>query len=177
MNKSFVVVCAVLCWAGAIARAQVIGFPVKIRGAVTFPQGSNAVAKLAVTEANLVAAGDSVVLVVDGSGHSMELDEYSGTNFVKTLMGSSRLAIEADRNFSAAMTFHTSVSSPLGSFLVEGDVNFTGKVTPRNGDPKSINATIAGVLNDNVDGIPGSGDIILKGKLSRNGNPFFLSAP
>src|SRR5258706_169544 len=91
-----VVVCALALFAGASswAQVQVIAFPVKLKGVVAFPTtNGNAVVRLGVTEAALVAPGNHLVLVADLNIHELRLDEVdAGTNLVSTLMTSRRLA-------------------------------------------------------------------------------------
>ncbi len=172
MKKSIVIVLAALVFAGANGWAQVVAFPVKIRGAVTFPQSETAVAKLAVTEADLVLTGDHVLLLVDFANHGVSLVEVDGnTNVVATLMSSERFAILPDGNFSAAMVIQTVLPTQPNPTPADGIINFSGKITPSLSSPKSVNATVAGVLNDSFTD-NGAPDIIIKGKLSKSGKPF-----
>ena len=94
------------------------------------------------------------------------------TNLVATLMTSRRLAVLPDRTFSAGMRFHFTLPPQSQSTAVDGDIDLSGKITPPTGQPKSINATMSGVLNDSIDGDPASADITIKGKVSRDGTPF-----
>ena len=173
MKKSFMIVLAALALAGTGSWAQTNAFPVKLRGLVAFPQINNTVGRLAVTEDGLVAVGNHLVLVLDLTNHEMRLDEVgANTNLVATLMASRRLAVLPDRSFAAGMRFSFNLPVQLGGVGVDGNLAVVGKVTPPTGVPKSINATVSGVLNDSVNGDDTNGDVTLKGKVSRGGTPF-----
>ena len=169
-----VVVSALALFAGASSWAQVIALPVKLKAIVAYPTISgNATVRLGVTEGNLIALGNHLVLVLDLTNHEMRLHQVDdGTNLVSTLMVSHRLAVLPDHTFGAGMQFSFKLPPQFGGVGVNGGVDITGKITPPSGVPKSINATVSGVLNDSVNGDTSNGDITIKGKLSRDGTPF-----
>jgi hypothetical protein len=170
MKKSFVIVCALVTLAGANSWAQTNAFPVKLNALVAYPQSATAVSRLGVTEASLVAAGHSLVLVVDQSNHEMRLDEVdSNKALVATLMTSRRLALLPDSSFSAGMTFNFVLPPQSNSTPANGDLNVTGKISFKGTAPKNIKGAVIGVLND---GTHGGLDVTLKGKFSSGGAPF-----
>jgi hypothetical protein len=174
MKKAFVFA-ALLTAAGLSTQAQTNVIPVKFKGVITFPVNQTAVSHQGVTGDGLVSApGDALVLVIDQTNHELRLDEVDGnTNLVAQLITSRRLALLPDRSFSAGTHFDFVIPANT-PFEVNGDLQVSGKVTPATGAPKTINATVIGVLNDSVNGAsaPGELDITLKGKLTPAGKIF-----
>jgi hypothetical protein len=174
MKKTFVVVTVLLLLAAAgNSWAQlVIGFPVKFKGLVEYPHDSNSVVKVGATEVNLMSSPTHhLVMVVDLVGHDMQLVEATSSNtFVATLMTSRRLALLPDNTFAAGMQFQFTLPPPGAG--VDGDLVFSGKIAVSKGVPKSLSATVVGVLNDHVNGDVLDGDITVKGKVTPDGAPF-----
>jgi hypothetical protein len=176
MKKAFVIAVASLMIAGVSSWAQsTVAFPVKFKGLVSYPVTSNAAAKLAVSEVNLMssAANHLVVVVADPAYHQLYLIEVTSSNTpVAILMQNHRLAMLPDGNFAAGMEFNFTLPAISGGLGVNGDVVFFGKLTYSKGQPKNLVASVDGVLNDSVDGNPYNGDITVKGKITPAGTPF-----
>jgi hypothetical protein len=175
MKKTFVIIAALLTIAGVSSWAQsVVAFPVKFKGLVAYPAGSNSTAKAGVTDINLISSpANHLVVAVDLGFHRMYLIEVTSSNApVAVLMSSRRLAILPDGTFAAGMQFDFTLPAISQSAGVNGDVMFSGKVTFSKGLPKNLVATVLGVLNDSVDGDVTDGDITVKGKLTPAGTPF-----
>ena len=177
MKKLFVIATAVLMFASANAWAQVLAFPVQFKGQVSFPNDEgNAVTKFGVSNANLVAPGHKLLLVIDVIGHSLSLVEADADNNpVNTLLESSRLALLPDRTFTANTQSTLTVYTLEGPVTVVTGLLIAGKITPKSGNPKSVNATVTGVLNDSSQEGAAEGDVTLKGKLTPAGSLLLLN--
>ena len=172
MKKTFVIVSALVI-AGTSSWAQNIAFPVKLKGVIAYAASSNAVVRVGVTDAGLVAPSNHLVLVVSLNFHTFLLEEVdSNTNVVQVLMTSRRLAILPDNTFAAGMQFSFSLPPQAGGFPEDGDIDISGKINAKNGVPKSISANISGVLNDSISGSVSNLDVTIKGKLTSAGAPF-----
>jgi hypothetical protein len=173
MKKVLAIVCAALTVAAASSWAQILAFPVKFKGQVSFSNDAGTgVTKLGVSDANLVTpgSGNKLLLVIDLFGHSLTLVEADANNgFVNTLLESSRLALLPDRSFSANTQSTLTVYTLEGPITVATGLLIDGKITPKSGTPKTANATVTGVLNDSAQEGAAEGDVTLKGKFTPAG--------